>query len=330
MSDAPHLNELSAETRANLAKQNPHLADQIKDSPSHTGADNPKPKAKPVTTHVHKTSTIKHKSAPHPISINPSSAQDIVLLECVGIAAVTILGSLGHGGVVPKAPQLAATGLLAAGLMVVARVNGKAGIMLGGIALAGAAFSATKNGKSLGEAAFSQVSKLGKGAPPSPGQTAQQAYDAIGSSAADVATSVVAGVNNPALAGASLTGIGGKAVAAGMTQLGVAYSFGGGTVTGPSTGIAQGASTVGFDCSALMRYAWAKAGVALPRSTYDQIHFGTAVPSLSQAKPGDLLFPSTEHVQMYIGGGQVLESPHTGSQVKISPVSSSYIAIRRP
>lgn len=82
----------------------------------------------------------------------------------------------------------------------------------------------------------------------------------------------------------------------------------------------------GCDCSSLVRMAWASAGVNLPRVTYDQVHVGKAVKSISQLAPGDLLFSvpgsaGPEHVAMYIGDGQVIDAPHTGAQVRIKPLS---------
>lgn len=121
-----------------------------------------------------------------------------------------------------------------------------------------------------------------------------------------------------------------QVVNAALQQQGTPYSWGGGSPSGPTRGIQQGANTVGFDCSALVQMAWAKAGVNLPRTTYDQIKVGTAIPSLAQAQPGDLLFPNTGHVQMYLGNGQVVEAPRTGGVVQVVPVRNKYIAIRRP
>lgn len=119
-------------------------------------------------------------------------------------------------------------------------------------------------------------------------------------------------------------------VGAAQSQLGTPYSWGGGTPSGPSEGFGRGAGTVGFDCSSLVQYAWAKAGVKLPRTTYDQIKVGRPVGSLADAQPGDLLFPSTGHVQMYVGPGKVIEAPRTGGKVQIVAPRDSYIAIRRP
>lgn len=114
--------------------------------------------------------------------------------------------------------------------------------------------------------------------------------------------------------------------------LGIPYSWGGGTPSGPTKGFGRGANTVGFDCSSLVQMAWAKAGVQLPRTTYGQIKAGQAVNASNpnQWKAGDLLFPSTGHVQMYLGNGKVIEAPRTGGKVQIVGLRPKYIAVRRP
>ena len=56
----------------------------------------------------------------------------------------------------------------------------------------------------------------------------------------------------------------------GSSQMGVPYSWGGGTPNSPSKGIDSGANTVGFDCSGLVRYSFAGVGVLLPRFSGDQ------------------------------------------------------------
>lgn len=113
-------------------------------------------------------------------------------------------------------------------------------------------------------------------------------------------------------------------------QLGTPYSWGGGSPSGPTFGIGRGSGTRGFDCSSLLQAAWAAQGVKIPRTTYGQIKTGRAVKGIGNAIPGDLLFPSAGHVQMYIGNGKVIEAPYTGGHVQIVPVRSQYIAIRRP
>lgn len=109
------------------------------------------------------------------------------------------------------------------------------------------------------------------------------------------------------------------------TQLGVPYSWGGGSLTGPSRGVDSGARTVGFDCSGLTRYAFAGVGVLLPRYSGDQYTAGRHLPP-SQAKRGDLLFwgpGGGQHEALYLGGGQMLEAQQTGVPIKISPVRTS-------
>lgn len=115
-----------------------------------------------------------------------------------------------------------------------------------------------------------------------------------------------------------------------LDQLGIPYSWGGGTPSGPTKGIERGANTVGWDCSALVQAAWARAGVQLPRTTYDQINVGVPIASTADLLPGDLLFPHKGHVQMYIGNGQIVEAPYTGGHVQIAGLRNDYLAIRRP
>lgn len=109
------------------------------------------------------------------------------------------------------------------------------------------------------------------------------------------------------------------------TQIGVPYSWGGGSLTGPSRGVDSGAGTVGFDCSGLTRYAFAGVGILLPRYSGDQYTAGRQLPP-SQAKRGDLLFwgpGGGQHEALYLGGGQMIEAQQTGVPVKTSPVRMS-------
>jgi cell wall-associated NlpC family hydrolase len=111
----------------------------------------------------------------------------------------------------------------------------------------------------------------------------------------------------------------------GLTQLGVPYSWGGGSLTGPSRGVGDGADTVGFDCSGLVRYAFAGVGVLLPRFSGDQYNAGRHVPP-SQAKRGDLIFYGPgggQHVTLYLGNGQMLEAYDTGVPIRVAPVRSA-------
>ncbi|MDA2890910.1 NlpC/P60 family peptidoglycan endopeptidase RipA [Mycolicibacterium sp. BiH015] len=111
----------------------------------------------------------------------------------------------------------------------------------------------------------------------------------------------------------------------GMSQLGVPYSWGGGNAAGPSRGIDSGAGTVGFDCSGLILYMFAGVGIKLDHYSGSQYNAGRKIPS-SQMRRGDMIFygpNASQHVAMYLGDGQMLEAPYTGSVVKISPVRTS-------
>ena len=116
------------------------------------------------------------------------------------------------------------------------------------------------------------------------------------------------------------------AIAAAERWLGTPYAWGGGDLDGPSLGFGSGAGTVGFDCSGLTRYAWAQAGILLPRTSRDQWNVpGVRVTTMAQLQPGDLVFfasdrgdPSTIfHVALALGGDAMIEAPQTGDVVKI-------------
>jgi cell wall-associated NlpC family hydrolase len=108
----------------------------------------------------------------------------------------------------------------------------------------------------------------------------------------------------------------------GSSQMGVPYSWGGGTPNAPSKGVDSGANTVGFDCSGLVRYSFAGVGVLLPRFSGDQYNAGRHIPP-SQAKRGDLIFYGPgggQHVTIYLGNGQMLEASGSAGKVTVSPV----------
>ncbi|MCZ0731855.1 MULTISPECIES: NlpC/P60 family protein [Mycobacteriaceae] len=111
----------------------------------------------------------------------------------------------------------------------------------------------------------------------------------------------------------------------GMTQLGVPYSWGGGNASGATRGVDRGAGTVGFDCSGLMVFAFAGVGISLPKYSGAQYEKDRRVP-VGEMRRGDLIFygpNGSQHVAIYLGQGQMLESPFTGSQVRIAPVRTS-------
>lgn len=110
-----------------------------------------------------------------------------------------------------------------------------------------------------------------------------------------------------------------------QSQIGVPYSWGGGNAAGASRGIDGGANTVGFDCSGLVLYAFAGAGIKLPHYSGSQYNMGRKIPS-AQMRRGDVIFwgpNGSQHVAIFLGNGQMIEAPYTGSFVKISPVRTS-------
>jgi cell wall-associated NlpC family hydrolase len=83
----------------------------------------------------------------------------------------------------------------------------------------------------------------------------------------------------------------------------------------------------GYDCSGLMQYAFAAAGIRLPRVAADQARVGWIVP-FDKAQPGDMLIWANDptapgyisHIALYIGGGKMVAAPHTGTVVQIQNV----------
>ncbi len=111
-----------------------------------------------------------------------------------------------------------------------------------------------------------------------------------------------------------------EAVAVARKFLGLPYRWGG---SSPSTG---------FDCSGLVQWAYAKAGISIPRVTDQQILApGATKVGRNHLLPGDLVFfrDSTgyvHHVGMSLGGDRFIESPRTGLEVRISSLKDPYYA----
>ncbi|MET8568743.1 NlpC/P60 family protein [Streptomyces sp. NPDC004783] len=98
------------------------------------------------------------------------------------------------------------------------------------------------------------------------------------------------------------------AFAAARSALGKPYIWG---ANGPS----------GFDCSGLIQWSYAQAGVGLPRTSQEQRYAGRRIP-LSEARPGDLVAyrDDASHIGMYAGNGQVIHAPRPGAPVRYDPV----------
>ncbi|MGA5421256.1 NlpC/P60 family protein [Streptomyces lavendulocolor] len=132
-------------------------------------------------------------------------------------------------------------------------------------------------------------------------------------------------------------------VDAACSQIGVPYSWGGGSIHGPTYGQdypgggpgAHDSQVKGFDCSHLVQYAaWQGAGIALPEGTWNQAKWSgatarfTAAQGLAQLQPGDLLLwgsnpadlNSVHHIAVYLGNGKMVEARESGTRVMVSDV----------
>ena len=115
--------------------------------------------------------------------------------------------------------------------------------------------------------------------------------------------------------GTTVTGEASAVIAEAYKHLGKAYVYG---ASGPSN----------FDCSGFTSYVYKKAtGIYIGRDTGAQIGAGREV-SQSQLQPGDLVFPHSGHVGIYIGNGKMIHSPQTGDVVKVAPVYKFWRARR--
>jgi cell wall-associated NlpC family hydrolase len=144
---------------------------------------------------------------------------------------------------------------------------------------------------------------------------AQQAAAAAAEAAAQAAQAAQAppAITSPPLSAPPSDGNAGEiAVQAAKSQLGVPYVWGGAT------------PGVGFDCSGLTMWSWARAGVQLPHSAAMQMQEVAPVP-LNDLQPGDLLFYYDSpgyvgHVTMYIGPGEMIQAEETGTDIMITPI----------
>jgi len=108
-----------------------------------------------------------------------------------------------------------------------------------------------------------------------------------------------------------------------LAQRGVPFLYGGGNVAGPTRGTGLKANVVGFDASGLIQYAYAGAGLKMPRTSGEQCSVGRKV-APAQARPGDLLCygpGGTQSVAMYLGNGQMIEA--TEPAVTVSPARTN-------
>jgi len=132
-----------------------------------------------------------------------------------------------------------------------------------------------------------------------------------GTSTSPVGAAPSAAASSGAMTAAELT----AALRAAESRRGLPYVWG---AAGPGA----------FDCSGLVQWSFAQAGVSMPRVAADQARAGLAVP-VSQLQPGDLLFYHTDptdpgyisHVAIYLGNGWMIQAPQPGMDVEVVPAS---------
>jgi len=148
-----------------------------------------------------------------------------------------------------------------------------------------------------------------------------------GAAAEPLMEQVSAGATTTEATAAGVSGISRSSAAAGQSQIvtmlnaalsrqGMPYVWG---AAGPSS----------FDCSGLVQWSFAQAGVRMPRVAADQARTGPAVP-VGQLQAGDLLFYHTDptdpgyisHVAIYLGGGKMIQAPQPGQNVEVVPADT--------
>ena len=135
---------------------------------------------------------------------------------------------------------------------------------------------------------------------------------------------------------AGATSFGQAVVTAVTAQLGVPYSWGGGTPSGATFGFASGAGTIGFDCSGLVLYAVAQASlgqIGLPHSSELQATMGTPV-AMADIQPGDVIAfalgpdpTDFDHIGIYIGNNEMIDAPYTGVDVRVDTLNSYWQSV---
>jgi len=161
---------------------------------------------------------------------------------------------------------------------------------------------------------------------PAQGQTPQPNIPGLAPRTFSIQSAKAAGLPFP-------TGPGAQIAQRALSWLGWPYSFDGGNAYGPTLGRAVDKDSRndghinGFDCSGLVLYALAPWLSVTHLASAQYTEAGSLHPALNQLQPGDLVFWSTNataagigHVAVYIGDGKVVQAPHSGAYVEVTPM----------
>lgn len=129
----------------------------------------------------------------------------------------------------------------------------------------------------------------------------------------------------------SVNGDRAEVISAAESLIGSDYVYGGGHAAKPGlskSGMAHGSKTYGIDCSGLVRYAFAKAGLGAwddQANAATQSTYGRSAP-IKSLLPGDLVVRggrgSASHIAIYLGNGMILEAQKTGTKVHIRSIGN--------
>jgi cell wall-associated NlpC family hydrolase len=152
---------------------------------------------------------------------------------------------------------------------------------------------------------------------PLPTSTASETPTAAGSSSSSAHSTGDTGSTSDSGAASASSGNVDAVIAAARSKLGAPYVYG---ASGPDS----------FDCSGFTSWVYRQVGVGLPRTAQEQWLAGQHV-SYAQAKPGDILAWAGDpqapgyatHVAIYLGNGQMIHAPHSGTVVSVASVYSS-------
>lgn len=124
------------------------------------------------------------------------------------------------------------------------------------------------------------------------------------------------GVKIPRGGGAPAPGaqsVGQRVANAAQSKIGAPYVYG---ASGPNS----------FDCSGLVKWAYAQVGRQLPRTSYEQLSGGTPV-ALNALQPGDMIsYDGGGHSAIYIGNGNIVHASTAGEPVKVAALHSMPVA----